>query len=198
MADGGKPHAVRLFAFSRASLLLGAACLLLAACTPKFDWREVRSADGGFTLLLPDKPQTVTREIAFGGGTIRMTLISTGVGPTLFAAGFAQLPPDAVAPAHIDDTIGWFRDALVRNVDGRVTSERPTRLAAAQAAGHVVRGGQIVEAHGRVGRDRQPGRLAAHFHVVDDRIYEVVAIGADGELTADALETFFTSFRLVN
>jgi hypothetical protein len=40
-------------------------------------------------------------------------------------------------------------------------------------------------------------RLAARFHVVDDRLYQLVAIGAEGELTPDALETFFTSFRLI-
>jgi hypothetical protein len=180
----------------RAFLSAIACALLLAACSPKFDWREIKSADGGFAILMPDKPQTATREISFDGRPIRMTIASTGVGPTLFAAGVAQLPPDAVDPSRIDATLAWFRDALVRNIDGRASRVQPVTLSAAAAAGHVVRAGQSVEARGRVGQDRRPGQLAARFLVVDDRLYQVVAIGADGELTANALDTFFSSFRL--
>lgn len=182
----------------RASILLALACGLLAACSPRFDWREIRSADGGFSILLPDKPQTATREIDFAGRKIRMTIVSTGVGPTLFAAGFAQLPAEAAAAPQLDATLAWFRDALLHNFDGQAPAVRAIGLTPAAAAGHVVRGGQAVEARARLGRDGRPGQLAARFHVVDDRLYQVVAIGADGELPADALETFFTSFRLVN
>ncbi|MGE5339545.1 MAG: hypothetical protein ACM3PU_17075 [Gemmatimonadota bacterium] len=146
---------------------------------------------------MPDKPQTVTRDLGFDGGTIHMTMISTGVGPTLFAVGFAQLPAEAITPERLDATLAWFRDPVVRNIDGKITSVQPARLSPNAAAGHLVRGGQAIEARGHVGKDRRPGQLAARLHVVDDRVYEMVAIGADGELTADALETFFSSFRLV-
>jgi hypothetical protein len=182
----------------RAPILMSLACaLLLAACTPRFDWREIKAGDAGFAILLPDKPRTETREIAFEGGTIRMTIVSTGVGPTLFAAGVAQLPPESVATARLDSTVAWFRDALVRNIDGRITATQPIALAPTAAAGHLVRAGEVVEARGRAGKDGRPARLAARFHVVDDRLYQLVAIGAEGELTPDALETFFTSFRLI-
>lgn len=177
--------------------LTALACALpLAACSPKFDWREIKSAEGGFAVLMPDKPQTVTREIPFDGRPITMTIVSTGVGPTLFAAGVARLPADAVTPEHIDATLAQFRDGLVHNIAGRTTRVAPIALPAAAAAGHTVRAGQLVEARGRVGKDGRPGQLAARFHVVDDRLYQVVAIGADGELTDDALDTFFSSFRL--
>jgi len=182
----------------RGLILFSLACALsLAACSPRFDWREIRSAETGFAILLPDKPRVETRDIAFEDRVIRMTIVSTGVGPTLFAAGVAQLPPESVAPDRLDATLAWFRDALVRNIDGRTTAMQPTVLSTAAAAGHRVRGGQAVEARGRVGKSGRPGQLAARFHVVDDRLYQVVAIGADGELTPDALEIFFTSFRLI-
>lgn len=180
----------------RAFLSAVACTLALVACSPRFDWREIKSTEGGFSILMPGKPQSATREIAFDGGAIRMTVLSTGVGPTLFAAGVARLPPEAVAPAQLDATLTRFRAALVHNIAGRETAVQPVALPAAAAAGHVVRGGQSVEARGRVGKDRRSGQLAARFHVVDDRLYQVVAIGADGELTADVLDTFFSSFRL--
>jgi hypothetical protein len=177
--------------------LLLISAVLLAACSPRFDWREIKSAEAGFSILMPDKPQTATREIDFDGRKIRMMIVSTGIGPTLFAAGMAQLPPESLAAPQLDATLTWFRNALVRNFDGQTNAVQPIVLSSAAAAGRMVRGGQSVEARGRVGKDRRPGQLAARFHVVDDRLYQVVAIGAEGELTADTLETFFTSFRLI-
>jgi hypothetical protein len=32
--------------------------------------------------------------------------------------------------------------------------------------------------------------------VVDDRFFQLVALGAEGEIPPEALDTFFTSFRL--
>jgi len=40
-------------------------------------------------------------------------------------------------------------------------------------------------------------QLAARFYVADDRLYQVVAFGAEDEIPPQALETFFDSFRLV-
>lgn len=50
------------------------------------------------------------------------------------------------------------------------------------------------------GRDRsgRATRLAARFYVVDDRLYQVVAIGAEERIAPPALETFFDSFRLLD
>ena len=54
---------------------------------------------------------------------------------------------------------------------------------------------ESVEAFGP-GPDGRKSRLAARFFIVDDRLFQVVALGADGEIPPDALDTFFTSFRL--
>jgi hypothetical protein len=172
------------------------ALVLLAACSPKFDWREVRSADGGFVVHLPDKPQTVARAIDFDGGRIEMTMTSTGVGPTMFAVGVARLPAQATAdPAAVGRTVAFFRDALVRNIGGSVMSQRSAPLAA--TGGRTLRAAEAVAAHGKIGADGRAAQLAARFYVADDRVYQVVALGAEGELSDDVLETFFSSFRLL-
>lgn len=177
-----------------ASLWLALA--LLSACSPKFDWREVRSADGGFAVLLPDRPQTVEREIAFDRGPIAMTMTSTGVGPTMFAVGVARLPAQATrdAPA-VERTVALFRDALVRNIGAAATATRPAPLSAAASAGRQIKAAEAVTARGTAGG--RAAQLAARFFVVEDRLYQVVAIGAEGELSDDVLETFFSSFRLL-
>ena len=77
-----------------------AACVFaaLAACSPRFDWREFRSPDG-YAVLLPGRPQTVVRDIELDGIKAPMSMTSTGIGPTMFAVGVARLPAAAVADA---------------------------------------------------------------------------------------------------
>ena len=57
----------------------------------------------------------------------------------------------------------------------------------------------VAEAIRATGRDSsgRPVQLNARLFVVDDQVFQVVALGADGEISADALDTFFTSFRLL-
>lgn len=173
---------------------------LLAACSPRLNWREVRPPDAGFVVALPDKPQTVTREITFEhpGGAVRadMTMVSTGVGATLFAVGTVRLPSHAVEPpAALAATLAWFRDGLARNLRGTATG-----AARAQApAGLGVRALRAAEAFSVKGQagDGRAARLAARLYVADDRLFQLVAIGAEGEIPPQALDTFFDSFRLL-
>ncbi|HEU0204031.1 MAG TPA: hypothetical protein VFR86_26785, partial [Burkholderiaceae bacterium] len=53
-----KPGTARFRFWAPWLALLAAA---LAACSPTFNWREVRASDGAFVVALPDKPQRVTR-----------------------------------------------------------------------------------------------------------------------------------------
>lgn len=166
---------------------------LVPGCSPRFNFREVKLAEARCAIALPDKPQTVRRELDFDGGKVAMDMTSTGVGPSLFALGVATLPADAVAPARIEATVAWFRDGLLRNVNGTLVETRPAPLAV--PAGRTLRTAQAIRAQGRIGADRK-AVLAARFYVVDDRLYQVVALAAEGEIPADALDTFFDSFRL--
>jgi hypothetical protein len=177
----------------RRILAAGALAALLAACSPQLDWREVRPAEAGFVIALPGRPQIETREFELAGRKLGMTMASAGVGPTLFAAGVAVLPADALAPEPLAAVVDGFRAALLRNVgaiDSRVQAAPPLRSAG------VVRLAQAVSATGKAGPDGRAVQLAARFYVVDDRLYQLVALGAAGELPPAALDTFFDSFRL--
>jgi hypothetical protein len=181
---------------------IGAAalCLLLAACTPRFDWRDFRQPEAGFAVALPGKPQTLVRAIAFEhpAGPVRaeMTMVSTGVDETLFAVGTVRLPPSALEPpAALAATLDWFREGILRNVQAAGASPG----AAASPAGlgtRDLRAAQAFTAAGTAGRGR-PAQLAVRLYVVDDRLFQLVALGAEGEIPPQALETFFDSFRLL-
>lgn len=181
--------------------LLAAATLvaLTAACSPRFDWREIRQPAAGYVVALPDKPQTAIREIAFEhpGGQVRaeMTMLSTGVGASLFAVGSATLPAFALeSPAALAATLAWFRDGLLRNV--QASEAAPADGGAPAGLGRrTLRAAQSFSAAGIAGSGR-PARLAVRLYVVDDRLFQLVALGAEGEIPPQALETFFDSFRL--
>jgi hypothetical protein len=48
-----------------------------------------------------------------------------------------------------------------------------------------------------VGPERRAGTIAARLFIVDDRLYQVIALGAEGELPPEVSEIFLASFRLL-
>jgi hypothetical protein len=176
----------------RAGLLL-ALGLLLAACSERLQWRELRSPDG-YSVLLPGRSQTVQRDVSVDGMMLPVTMTSTGVGATMFAVGVVRLPAATAGDAAARERVlSHFRDALVRNINGQ--AQQPGTATLAVGPGQRLHAATAVEAAGRIG-DGRPARLVARFFIVDDRLYEVIALDGEGTLDALALDTFFTSFRL--
>lgn len=171
----------------------------LVACSPSLDWRETTSAEGKFAAAFPGKPQVSTREIPFGGARVSMTMTSAGKGPTLFGVGVAKLPAAAIAsPDAIEATVNQFRDALLVN-SGTMLFTVDDALPLAAQARTSARGVTSVRAQRHPAATAKKGsiaQLAAHFFVVEDRLYQVAAL-ADADLGATDLETFFTSFKLI-
>jgi len=175
------------------TVLLMSLTALIAGCSERFEWRDVRSADG-YTVALPGRAQTMAREMEFDGQKFQLSMTSTGIGPTLFAVGSARLPATLTADAAARDrTIAYFRDSLLRNIDGKVTHTAPAPLALAPSSRMAVLSAQELRATGA--SNGRSSTLAARFFIIDDRFFEVIALGADGGVAPEALDTFFTSFR---
>jgi len=168
--------------------------LLLAGCSERFEWREWKSPDG-YSVMLPGRAQTVARSVEFEGHSLPVTMTSTGIGPSMFAVGVVQLPAAVLADEGARGrAITHFRDALVRNIGGTLSSTGRAPLVLLPGSAQAVLAAEAVEARGRM-VDGRPAVLAARFFIVDDRLFEVVALGGGRGVDADALETFFTSFR---
>ena len=167
-------------------------CTLLG-CSERLDWRETRFP--GYSVMLPGRAQTVARDVEFEGQKLPVTMTSTGVGSAMFAIGVVSLPATiATDAAARERAIAYFRDGLVRNIGGSVTASGPATLAQAGAAARL-RAGQEVQAKGR-SADGRTAALAARFLIVDDRLFQLIALGGEGSIEPQALDTFFTSFRL--
>jgi hypothetical protein len=166
------------------------------ACNPRFNWREFRSPYG-FAVVLPGRPQTVSREITLPDAKVQMSMTSTGIGATLFAVGAAELPSGLSADLSARQrTVTHMRDALLRNVNGSLTKNSVATLSVPAGDSRKVLTAEAIEATGRDSSGRAI-QLAARLFIVDDRLFQVVALGAEGEIPPEALDTFFASFRLI-
>ncbi|NJN40736.1 MAG: hypothetical protein HC807_07860 [Gammaproteobacteria bacterium] len=166
---------------ARGSVL--AVALLLAACYPELDWREVTSTTGRYSVLMPAKPEHAQREVVVGDTTLSMTMASVRKAGMAFGVAYAEIPAGRAQRAEL---VVAARDALSRNIDGRITSEREVRIDGAV--------GREFFSDGSVGG--QPMRLAARVFASDAHFYQVVLVGQSDRLEKADVALFLGSFRL--
>ncbi|HJV83291.1 hypothetical protein [Noviherbaspirillum sp.] len=157
-----------------------ACALLLAACSPKLDWREVRGSGAPFVVLLPAKPASYTRTVNLDGLQVSMTMTAAEVDKVVFAVGTAELPDVALTPKALNA----MKTALVRNIGGTIKQEKVSQAGTAPAT-------IDIEASGTESR-----LLLARFLAKDKRVYQLVMLGKEGTLSREAADTFFGSFKL--
>ena len=65
--------------------------LMLAACSPSFNWREVRPANTRLSLLLPCKPDKAQKMVPLGGQPTALNMLGCDAGGATFAVAVADL-----------------------------------------------------------------------------------------------------------
>ena len=169
---------------AKRQLLSLAFALLAAACTPTLDWREYRPPEGGFSVLLPQKPGQSIRELSTPAGNITMRMISSRVQTDVMAAGFADFP----APPG-QALVDAMRDVLVGNIGGRIQSERSIDIAGGT--------GREFFATGTPGRgdSAQNHIMRARLIVRDRRYYQLVWLGTRSGMAEADIDLFLGSFK---
>lgn len=169
------------------ALLLVASVGLVTACSPALDWREFRAEDGGFTVLLPQRPGQAEKKLASPAGEVMMKMYSVRVEETVLGAGYADF-----ASAPDSATQDAMHAALLKNIEGTIASDKP--VAARQ--GGFPAGREIVK-RGRIGQGGSAveGELRARFFVQDKRYYQLVMIGRKGALPEADADLFMASFK---
>ncbi|NEX63841.1 hypothetical protein [Noviherbaspirillum galbum] len=165
-------------------LLAGAAlALFLCACSPKYDWREVRGSQPPFVVLLPGKPATHTRVVNLEGMQVSMTMTAAEVDGTAFAVTTAELPDAGKAQAVLEA----MKKGMVRNIGGTVVRETDK-----SADGQSV---VELEARGQAGPGGQARVLYARFARSGQRVYQAVVLGGQQSVPPEQAETFLGSFK---
>lgn len=157
--------------------------LTLSACSPKYDWREVRGTAAPFVVMLPGKPSAQTRTINLDGTQVAMTMTGAEVDGATFAVGSAELPDAAKAQAALQA----MKTGMIRNISGTVTREKAES-----------NGGQSIielEASGQPGPGGEARKLSARFVQKGRRVYQVIVLGGAKAVPPEQIDTFLTSFK---
>jgi hypothetical protein len=174
-----------------AIMLPALAAAMLSACSPTFNWRDYSSPDAPYRVMFPAKPATYTRKVDVDGMQVNMTMTAAEVENTMFAVGSAEAPDAARAQAALQA----MKTALVRNINGTVTSEKAA-AASATSDGSTTQSAAIdVEATGT--RSGAPVRLIGHFVSRDKRFYQVVVMGKPAAVAPEQTDQFLSSFKLL-
>ncbi|WP_051293721.1 hypothetical protein [Pseudoduganella violaceinigra] len=152
---------------------------VLAACSPKFNWRDFHSADAPYTVMLPGKAATYTRPVNLDGQEVKMTMSAAEVDGTMFAVGTAELADAGKAALAVQA----MKLAMVRNIGGTITKESSKN------------GAFEVEARGAA-PNGAPMALHGRFLAKDKRVYQVVMLGNQKHFDVDTVDTFLSSFKL--
>ena len=166
------------------------AATTMAACSPKYNWRDYSSQDAPFRVMFPDKPATHTRSIDLDGLNVKMTMTAAQIDGTMFAVGSAEAPDAAKAEA----ALAAMKTALVRNIGATVKSEKTGKASAVSGAASARSAAIDIEASGV--QNGQPMRLVGHFESRNQRFYQVIVMGREKNVSQEQVEMFMSSFKL--
>jgi hypothetical protein len=171
--------------------LPAAATLMLSACTPSFDWRNVVNQEGGFSVMFPAKPGLDQRNAKIAGQSLPMLMQSARVGDTSFAVGVVTLPADdpALAAAVLDS----LKTGLAHNINV-VLDTHPVQIDVG-TPGQQVAGAEFIASGTVAGAHHEHRVMHARFAVRGAKVYEAVIV-APVEPAAEQVDQFFGSLRL--
>jgi len=161
----------------------------LGACSPTFNWREVRLETTPLQALMPCKPETAQRSVPMAGSPTELHLLACETGGVRFAVAWADL----AAPAQVPQALAAWRSASlqaigVRSLPGDEAStawEVSVSGAAPQALG--------VQANGQ-NPAGGPVQTRAVYFARGTQVFQAAVYGE--RLPAEALEAFFGGLRL--
>ena len=163
-------------------------CLvLLVACSPAYDWREVTDQGAGYTATFPDKPVKATRSMVIAGETVELTLHSARVDDGFFAVGTIPLKDEQLA--KVPEIMVALQAAMQNNIG--VTGQTPKIVSAQNVSW------QEIVAEGTINNGK-PAVLQARFVQKGKQIVEVIAMGESARLPADVRDQWFSGFRWMN
>jgi hypothetical protein len=162
---------------------LGAA-VLLAGCSAELDWRELHWEDGKVKVMLPGKPTKSEREVVLGGDKIALHMLQTQKSGMAFGIAYAPLPA-----GDSGELLTAARDALLRNIEGKLLAEREVEVRGAPGPAREFLGEGVVAG--------TPMVVAARLIAANGRFYEVVFVGRKDRAEEVDLPLYLGSLTLL-
>lgn len=167
------------------SFLASASLLVLAACSPTLDWREVQPQGSGAVAMFPCRPSHERREVRLAGGTVALSIVACHAGDAMYALSYGDVSDPGRVGAALED----LRRSALGNLQGVESVERPLQVPGMtphpQARG--------VEATGDLPDGRHVTERLALFSK-GTRVFQATLFGPS--LPPEAVESFLGGLRL--
>lgn len=161
--------------------------LALSACSPTFNWRELRPDGTPLQALLPCKPESAERTVPLGGAPTVLHMHSCEAGGLRFALAWADAPAGAVAATSTD----WQRAALSAiRVDPVLQADPAHRWAATVGGATLVQG---ITAQG-TDPQGQPVQTRAVYFARGTQVFQAAIYGP--AISDEVRSTFFDGLKL--
>ncbi|MFW5333211.1 hypothetical protein [Hydrogenophaga sp. ZJX-1] len=165
-----------------------AALLAVSACSPTFNWRELRLDGTPLQALLPCKPESATRAVPLAVTPTELHMHSCEAGGLRFAVAWADVGDVVQVPVAL---AAWRSASLqaIRVVPPPVddpSTQWGVTVAGAPAAQGVSAQGQDPQG--------QPVQTRAAYFAQGTQVYQAAVYGA--KLSDEAVDGFFAGLRL--
>jgi len=176
----------------RPAALVLVAGMVLLACQPSYNWREIHEDDARYRIMLPARPVSMSRPIDLDGLKVTMAMTGARVDEALFTVGSIVLP--AAEESLRTHATGAMRTAMERNVEGHDAQVTQVEVPVLDASGRTVGSavGTHVEVAGRVAGE--PSHMSATFVARGNRAWQAVMISPVAD--PEAARLFHESFRI--
>lgn len=165
-----------------AVFLAGAAAL--AACSPTFNWREVRAEPTALRAMLPCKPDKGARAVPMAGRDVSLQVLGCDTGGATFAVLFADIGD----PGRAAEVLGQWKIATLSNMRSAAARENSFRPDGALALPQSL---QVVASGSSADGSKVESQAAYFAH--GSYVFQAV-IYAD-QLKPDVAEPFFSGLK---
>ncbi len=177
-------------------LCVAASLVVLAACNPTFNWRDVRPEGTALSLLLPCKPDKAEKKVPLGERPVAMRLLGCDAGDATFAIAVADVEDASKAAAVVlqwqNGTLANMKAPLAGQPGGKLekgaTEVMPLKLPGAALQPPAV----LVKARGQRADGTPVSGQAAYF-VQGTQVFQAAMYAA--EIDPEVAETFFSSLK---
>ncbi|MDO8903766.1 hypothetical protein [Hydrogenophaga sp.] len=162
--------------------------LLLGACSPTFNWRDLRPNGTPLQALMPCKPELVERTVPLAGAPTRMHMHNCEAGGRTFVVAWADVTGEARVPEIL---AGWRAGSLAAiRVDPATASDVNTEWPVQ------VKGAQHLLGLQATGQDPQgkTTQIRGAYFAKGTQVFQAAVYGPT--LPDEALTPFFEGLRL--
>lgn len=163
--------------------------LILSACNPTFNWRELRPEGTPLQALMPCKPETATRPVPLDGGApTELHMHSCETGGLTFAVAWSELGDAARVPGALS---GWRRASLGAVRVDPARADDPATAWNAAVPGATAAQGLTAQGSNPAG---QPVQVRAVHFARGTQVYQAAVYGP--ALSDEVTVAFFDGLKL--